>query len=194
MKNFLILFSLLVAFSLPAQQEKFIDYIQADSSMVSEYHPQKLSEIFVAPQTHRSIAISFKELNSASQYDFSKLANLTVARIILAFPADTTQALKDKFIAEVDSTIRKSNCFLKCPKLKGIIFEIGEDLYVPERFYKRHNSDRYSDFSKLYDKNQECAWEAFGRDLSKVFPPSITLFVDNNRWMTYEDKDEGIFH
>src|ERR1044071_2993269 len=102
MKNMLFIGLCLVSISLCAQQEKFIDYILADSSMESEYHPQQLSAIFFAPENPRSIAINFRELNSASQYDFSKLTNLRVVRIILAFPPDTTQALKNKFIAEVD--------------------------------------------------------------------------------------------
>lgn len=109
----------------------------------------------------KAITLNAEELAHDSAYDFSVMESLETVVIQYTINPDSSDEMKQAFIARTNSYFSHLHVFAKCPKLKTVIFKIGEQIYLTEK-EKQKIMQEESDYEQQYEKmaklNTEKAW------------------------------------
>jgi hypothetical protein len=170
---FLLLFT-----GLHAQQKNFLP---VDKHLKAPVFPSTLAEIFESPEIHSSITIFADELMNVASYDFSKLEALELVQIKFTLCPDSSDAKRKIFIDSINTCMKNLAAFKKCPKLKKMVFCIGEQVYLTHAQTDVENAYEDKKRQELFDKNVEGAWKAFGQDVAKQLP-NIKLYAFTWGW------------
>jgi hypothetical protein len=173
-----------LSISLFAQQKEFLHVPQKDKSFRAPVFASSFAEIFKQPETWKSITIFVEDLATAPAYDFSKLTNLELVQVQFSFSPDSSDAAKKKYTDKVNLLMKNMVSFAKCPKLKHVIFAIGEQIYLTKAQCEPVGNEE-KHYSKLYKRtsaaNKVQAWEAFGKDVN-VLLPGVKLYAYTRSW------------
>jgi hypothetical protein len=171
---FLFCFSL----TIHAQQGKFLE-VSANNNFRVPIFPSSFEEIF-KDSAATSISIYAEELANAQYYDFSKLTSLELVEVRFTMRPDTTNAAKKIFIDSINSLMKNMKYFAKCPKLKNVVFCIGEQVYLTK---EECDNEDYNERTRRwqFDQNVKNAWAAFGKDVHVVLP-GVKLYAYSWGW------------
>lgn len=171
-----LLFSLLLVaiFNvLPAQQKSFLDI--GHKKIVVPVFVQTFEDVF-ADSTHpTSITIGAEELDKSKTdgHDFSKLDELEAVLIQFAYCPDSSDAAKKMYIGQLNGYFKNIGVFARCPKLKTIVFKVGEQIYITKAESERiavTTKDYEKQWEKMASLNIEHAWTTFGTTASRALP------------------------
>lgn len=174
MKFLPAIFLLLLVSNLNGQQKKFLP-IKNNSNLVAPVFPLTLAEIFESPLGVTSITIFADELKNVSLYDFSKLEDLELVQVKFTIAPDSSDAARKVFIDSINVLMKNMSAFSKCPKLKKVVFCIGEQIYLKHAQTDADDAYKGNVRQKLFDANVANAWIAFGKDVS-VQLPGVKLY------------------
>jgi hypothetical protein len=170
----------LFCFSLTAnaQQDKFLK-VPKDNDFRVPFFCSSFEEIF-KDSTTTSISIYAEELANAPKFDFSKLAELELVEVKFTISPSSSNAIKKAFIDSVNLLMKNMKYFAKCPKLKNVVFCIGEQIYLTNE--ESANED-YSQRARRwqFDQNVKNAWIAFGKDVHAMLP-GVKLYAYSWGW------------
>lgn len=183
MKTFIcFLFPLLLVSSSP--QKGFLDIGRKKFSapVFSQTYHELFSDSLLGFTT--AITLDAAELAQDSTYDFSKLESLETVVIQYTINPDSSDEMKQAFIARTNGYFSHLHAFAKCPKLKTVIFKIGEQIYLTEK-EKQKILQEENDYEKQYKKmaklNTEKAWAAFGSSAQEQLP-GVELYAVTWGW------------
>lgn len=171
---FLFLFT-----GLQAQQKGFLDVDRYN--LRAPAFGASFAEIFESPESYDAITIYAEELVNANAYDFSKLKRVELIMIRFTLCPDSSDAVRKLFIDSINTCMKNIAAFRQCPKLKKIVFAIGEQVYLTHA--QTDVEDAYEDKKRqeLFDANVSGAWEAFGKDVNALLP-KVKLFAYTWGW------------
>lgn len=177
MKISSVLLFLFLFTGLHAQQKKFLS---AENLLVGTF-PYTLAELFESPEAHTNITLYMEDLVDVGLYDFSKLTNLELLQLKFTLSPDSSDAVRKIFIDSVNTCMKNLSAFKKCPKLKKIVFCIGEQVYLTHAQTDVENAYDDKKRQELFDANLAGAWKAFGKDVNRLLP-GVKLYAYTWGW------------
>ncbi|CAN5760141.1 hypothetical protein BH11BAC7_BH11BAC7_35000 [soil metagenome] len=177
----------LTSFNADRPQKKFhsiTTYSKQYREWVNEdQYENELHRVFESPG-QSCIRIDFATLDSTEFYDFSKLENLESVTILAGMLADATDPERTVFADQVKIAMSKMSGFSKCPKLKRVIFILGNHVFLNEAACEAKEDEKLYDEKydrRLGDENIEAAWKLFGESVQKKLP-GIELYAVGEYW------------
>lgn len=177
MRIFPALLFLFLCTNLGAQQKGFLS---AKNMQVAVFS-YTLAELFESPDVHTNTTLYADDLAHAGLYDFSKLENLETVQIKFTLAPDSSDAARKKFRDSINVCMKNLAAFKKCPKLKKIVFCIGEQVYLTHAQTDVENAYEDKKRQELFDANVKGAWDAFGKDVNKLLP-GVKLYAYTWGW------------
>jgi hypothetical protein len=187
MKKTLIFLLLIICKQYSAQQTAFLRFSLDDTTIGYTETLMSFKYYFAnKPENLTSMGILIEELNAVSLYDFSKLTNLQTLTIQFAFNTEGSDSEKKKYISELNQTIKQLSAFTKCPKLKNIVFSVGNEIFLTRKKSKKikrqlATAQNYVLENKLIDENLKEGWTQFGTNVQTMFP-KWKIFACNVNW------------
>ncbi len=169
MKFLLATFLFCCSLSINAQQKEFLP-VNSNSKLEAPVFSSTLAEIFEIPSITKSITIDVAELKNVGLYDFTQLESLELVQVKFTLAPDSSDAARKVFIDSVNVLLKSMNAFAKCPKLKKVVFCIGEQIYLKHTQTDEADAYENSKRKKLFEANVKGAWNAFGNDVAKLLP------------------------
>lgn len=97
-------------------------------------------------------------------------------QIDFSFDPESSDELKENYINKLMEDLKKLPGHYGTG-LKGIRFQIGEQIFLTKKEVEKFNSD----YSKMAKANLKKAWERMSPELLKMYP-NATLYADNWGW------------
>jgi hypothetical protein len=171
---------------LSAQQTAFLRLPTNDSTLFESTLAGSFETYFsYSPESWKSITILIDELKKDTAYDFSKLKNLETVYIVFTLDPKSTDAQKKKYIRELNETSKHLASFSKCPKLKNIVFGIGEQIFLSQKEIKERKKKQGQDDallnSMMQNQNLENGWKKFGKNIPEILP-RVKFYAFNYNW------------
>ena len=184
MKNFISAILIFVPAFLPAQQTAF-KAVNEDDDMRFPFFNSSFSEIFDQPSAWKAITIHAEELRNAGGHDFSTLENLEDVHIQFTMDPDESDSAKTAFTDSIAAWMKNMEHFAKCPKLKRVIFQVGERIYLNKiecAFRNKKEKRKYEAYYKRTSAlNLAAAWNSFGKDVHASLP-GVELYAYTWGW------------
>ncbi|HEY6161805.1 MAG TPA: hypothetical protein VI112_11290 [Bacteroidia bacterium] len=183
MKKFL-LFTCLLSFIEAHSQSGFINI--TDNDTFPESFGTEMREAFREPASFKYLTVFAEYLDSAGRYDLSLLKNLEVLVVKFSFDPSSGDTARIPFVKKTHDEMMMIQAFRNCPKLRAIVFSIGEQIYLsdPEKKELGLNGDKeYSEsvYKKRVKENLQNAWKDFGDTLQQKLP-GIKLYAYDWGW------------
>jgi hypothetical protein len=180
MKTGIIFLLLLTSAKLYSQQNNFLEPPANSHYFSAPVFGQTFHEIFEYPEC-TSATIYAEELDSVSFYDFSKLKKLELLSIRFTLSPDSSDEFRKIFRDSIQILMKNLSAFSKCPKLKRIVFSIGEQAYLTHAESDVPNAYDDDVRGKLFEKNVTNAWISFGKDVHAILP-RVKLYAYTWGW------------
>jgi hypothetical protein len=178
--KFLTAFFLFFSLTTNAQQDNFLKIPSHGNNLNGPAFSSFLEEIFKDSTSPTAICIDVEELAKAPLYDFSKLTEVELVEIKFTLSPSSSDSTKKVFIDSINVLMKNMKYFAKCPKLKKVVFCIGEQVYLTkEESVNEEYDERIRKWQ--FEQNQKNAWLAFGKDVS-VLLPGVKLYAFSWGW------------
>jgi|ERR1051326_2790283 hypothetical protein len=182
MKYPLLFFLFTLPFTVSGQDH----FLKVSQDSFPEGWGANLHREFKTPDSCSSLTFFTSEIDSISNYDLSLLRNLEWLVVKFSFDPAAGDTTRIPFVTKTHDAIMNLAAFSKCPKLKAIVFTIGEQIYLSDAEKKAMGLDGDKEYpekvyKKMTDKNLENAWRNFGSELHQKLP-NVTLYAYDWGW------------
>lgn len=127
------------------------------------------------------LTIRGEELDDLAGRHPEEYKNLEAVIIEFTENPEAPDSIKEKLIADIEKKLPNLACLLKCSRLKYIIFNVGEFLFIRSTDNIKYNSGDNSLDQEAARLNLERLNMRYGKKIKKIVP-GIKIFAHNWGW------------